>query len=98
MGIVGWIVLGAVLGALATALGPVRPDQGRLEGVAAGVAGALLGGLLGSAAGLGSIGSFLSIGTWVTGAGGAFLAIELTRRGGTRRLMTPELRERDVRQ
>jgi uncharacterized membrane protein YeaQ/YmgE (transglycosylase-associated protein family) len=98
MGIVGWIVLGIALGAIASAAGPVRPDHGRLEGSVAGLVGAVAGGLIGAAAGLGSVGTFFTVGTWVTAAGGAFLAIELVRYGATRRLRAPEVRERDVRQ
>jgi uncharacterized membrane protein YeaQ/YmgE (transglycosylase-associated protein family) len=98
MGIVGWIVLGMALGAIASAAGPLRPDQGRLEGSVAGVVGAVAGGAIGAAAGLGSVGTFFTVGTWVTAAGGAFLVIELVRQGATRRVTAPGLRPRDLRQ
>ena len=95
MGIVGWIVLGTALGLIAGAAGSVRPDHGRLEGSVAGAAGAVAGGLIGAAAGLGSVGTFFTVGTWTCAAGGAFLAIELARHGG---MQAPELRDRDIRQ
>ena len=40
-----------------------------------GVLGALLGGLVASAAGLGGLGSFFSLGTWLVAIGGAFLLL-----------------------
>ena len=98
MGIVGWMILGIALGAIASAAGPVRPDLGRLEENMAGALGAVVGGLIGAAAGLGSVGTFFAVATWVTAAGGAMLLIELLRAGAGRRLMRPELRDRDIRQ
>lgn len=75
MGIIGWIVLGLIAGAIAKAVHKGEEPGGLLGTLAVGVLGALLGGLIASAAGLGGIGSFFSIGTWLIAIGGALLLL-----------------------
>lgn len=52
MGILGWILFGLVVGALAKFLMPGRDGGGILVTILLGIVGALLGGFLGSALGL----------------------------------------------
>ena len=75
MGIVGWIILGLVAGAIAKALHKGDEPAGLLGTLAVGVLGALIGGAIASAVGIGAIGSFFSIGTWLIAIGGAFLLL-----------------------
>jgi uncharacterized membrane protein YeaQ/YmgE (transglycosylase-associated protein family) len=77
MGIVGWIVLGLVAGAIAKALHKGQEPGGLLGTLAVGILGALAGGFIASAIGLGGISSFFSIGTWIIAVGGAFLLLVL---------------------
>ena len=88
MGILGWILLGLIAGALAKALHKGDEPGGLLGTLAVGLVGALLGGLIASAIGIGSISSFFSLGTWLIAIGGAFLLLvlfdALTGRGSTR--------------
>ena len=75
MGIVGWIILGLVAGAIAKALHKGDEPAGLLGTLAVGVLGALIGGAIASAVGIGGIGIFFSIGTWLIAIGGAFLLL-----------------------
>lgn len=58
MGIVAWIVLGLVVGALAKWIMPGRDPGGLLVTIGIGIAGAFVGGFLGTALGLGSVTGF----------------------------------------
>jgi len=84
MGVLGWIILGLVAGAIAKALHKGREPAGLLGTLAVGVAGALLGGLIAALVGIGGIASFFSLGTWLIAIGGALLllAIYSTLAGG----------------
>lgn len=77
MGVLGWIILGFIAGAIAKALHRGEEPGGALGTLFVGVLGALLGGFLASAVGIGSISSFFSIGTWLIAIGGAFLLLVL---------------------
>jgi uncharacterized membrane protein YeaQ/YmgE (transglycosylase-associated protein family) len=74
MGIISWIILGLIAGALAKWLMPGKDGGGFIITTLLGVAGAFVGGFLGSLVGLGSIGG-LSIGSIVTATIGAFLLL-----------------------
>jgi uncharacterized membrane protein YeaQ/YmgE (transglycosylase-associated protein family) len=78
MGIIGWIVLGLAVGAIAKAFhrGGHEPD-GVFGTLGLGIVGALLGGLLASLLGIGSIGSFFSFVTWLIAILGAYLALTI---------------------
>ena len=88
MGVLGFIILGFVAGAVAKALHRGDEPGGALATLVVGVLGALLGGLLASAVGIGSISSFFSLGTWLIAIAGAFLLLllydALSSRGGDR--------------
>lgn len=78
MGIIGFIVLGLVAGAIAKAIHPGDNEPGGVLGtLAVGVAGALVGGLIASAAGLGGLSSFFSLGTWLIAIAGAVLLLAI---------------------
>ena len=88
MGIIGWIILGLVAGAIAKAILPGTQGGGWIITLILGVVGALLGGFIGSAVfGIGLEG-FFSIQTWLLAIGGAIVVLLIyglvTR--GTRRV------------
>jgi len=75
MGVLSWIILGLVAGAIAKALHKGHEPGGLLGTLIVGVAGAVLGGLIASAVGIGGTGSFFSVGTWLIAIGGALLLL-----------------------
>lgn len=77
MGIIAFIILGLIAGAIAKALHGGAEPGGFLGTLLVGVVGALLGGMIASAAGLGGLGSFFSLGTWLIAIGGALLFLFL---------------------
>jgi uncharacterized membrane protein YeaQ/YmgE (transglycosylase-associated protein family) len=80
MGIIGWIVLGLLVGAIARALVPGRHGPGGCIGTTAiGILGALIGGLIASALGIGHIGHFFDLGTWLIAIGGSVLLLLVVR-------------------
>jgi uncharacterized membrane protein YeaQ/YmgE (transglycosylase-associated protein family) len=86
MGVLGWIILGLVAGAIAKVLHKGNEPGGLVGTLVVGVAGALVGGLIAALVGIGGIGSFFSLGTWLIAIGGALLllAIYSTLAGGRR--------------
>lgn len=75
MGILGWIVLGLVAGAIAKAILPGRMGGGWVVTLILGVVGALLGGFLGSAIfGIG-LETFWSIQTWLVAIAGSIVVL-----------------------
>jgi len=75
MGIIGWIVLGLIAGAIAKAILPGTQGGGWVITLILGVVGALLGGFLGSAIfGIGLEG-FFDISTWLLAIGGAIIVL-----------------------
>lgn len=77
MGIIGWILLGLVAGAIAKAIHKGAEPGGIFGTLTVGVLGALLGGAIASVIGIGSISSFFSLGTWIIAIGGALLLLTL---------------------
>ena len=75
MGLIGFLILGLIAGAIAKALYRGDEPGGFLGTLAVGVLGAVLGGLIASAIGLGGLSSFFSLGTWLTAIGGAFILL-----------------------
>ena len=73
MGIISFMLLGLIAGALTKALWKGDEPGGLLGALLVGIVGALIGGVIASAAGLGGLGSFFSLGTWLIAIGGAFL-------------------------
>jgi uncharacterized membrane protein YeaQ/YmgE (transglycosylase-associated protein family) len=77
MGILGWLVMGLVAGAIAKALHRGNEPGGILGTLAVGIVGAMVGGLVASAVGIGGISSFFSLGTWLVAIAGAFFLLLL---------------------
>jgi len=88
MGIIAWIVLGLIAGAIAKAILPGRQGGGWIATLVIGVIGALLGGWIGSAIfGIG-LEEFWSIQTWLVAILGALLVLVIwgfITRGSNRR-------------
>lgn len=77
MGIIGWIVLGLIAGAIAKAILPGRQGGGWLVTLLLGVVGALLGGFIGSAVfGIG-LENFWSLQTWIVAILGSIVVLLL---------------------
>lgn len=75
MGIIGWIVLGLIAGAIAKAILPGRQGGGWIITIVLGIVGALLGGFIGSAIfGIG-LEEFWSLQTWIVAILGAVLVL-----------------------
>jgi uncharacterized membrane protein YeaQ/YmgE (transglycosylase-associated protein family) len=77
MGILGWIIMGLIAGVIAKALHRGDQPGGLLGTLTVGVLGAMLGGLIASAVGIGGIGSFFSVGTWIIAIAGALLLLAI---------------------
>ncbi len=74
MGVLSWIVLGVIAGALAKLLMPGKDGGGFLLTMGLGIAGAFVGGWIGSLVGLGSI-TGVNFGSIFTATAGAFLIL-----------------------
>jgi uncharacterized membrane protein YeaQ/YmgE (transglycosylase-associated protein family) len=75
VGILGWIVLGLIAGAIAKAILPGRQGGGWIATLILGVVGALLGGFIGSAIfGIG-LENFWSLQTWIVAIVGAIIVL-----------------------
>ena len=80
MGIIGWIVLGLVIGALAKLIMPGKDPGGIIITMLIGIAGGLLGGWLGKALfGVDSIDGFFEISTWIAAIVGSVILLALYR-------------------
>jgi uncharacterized membrane protein YeaQ/YmgE (transglycosylase-associated protein family) len=75
MGIIGWIVLGLVAGAIAKLILPGRQGGGWIITLVLGIVGALLGGFLGSVLFNAPLQDFFSIQTWLLAIGGAIIVL-----------------------
>jgi uncharacterized membrane protein YeaQ/YmgE (transglycosylase-associated protein family) len=83
MGILSWILLGLIAGALAKFIMPGKDPGGFLVTILIGIAGAIVGGFLGSFIGLGRVESFDLGGIFIATVGAIILLILyrlLTRR------------------
>ena len=80
MGILSWIILGLIAGALAKWLMPGKDGGGWLMTMALGIAGAFVGGYLGTLLDLGGSADGVNIGSIVTATVGAFLLLFVYRR------------------
>ncbi len=79
MGILGWILLGLIAGAIAKAIMPGDDPGGIIVTILIGIAGAIVGGFIASALNVGDLDSFFDIGTWLIAIGGALLLLALYR-------------------
>lgn len=75
MGILGWIVLGLLAGAIAKALLPGKQAGGWLATLILGVVGALLGGWLGSLLFDAPLEDFFSLQTWILAIVGSIIVL-----------------------
>ncbi|MDT0619746.1 MAG: GlsB/YeaQ/YmgE family stress response membrane protein [Salinisphaeraceae bacterium] len=74
MGILSWIILGLIAGALAKWIMPGKDPGGIIVTMLIGIAGAFVGGFVGSLVGLGTTGG-LSLGSIVTAIIGALILL-----------------------
>jgi uncharacterized membrane protein YeaQ/YmgE (transglycosylase-associated protein family) len=80
MGILGWIVLGLLAGAIAKAILPGDDPGGIIVTIIIGIVGALLGGFLGQALfDVDTLDEFFDISTWLTAIIGAIILLLLYR-------------------
>jgi uncharacterized membrane protein YeaQ/YmgE (transglycosylase-associated protein family) len=79
MGIIGWIVLGLLAGAIAKLIMPGEDPGGFFVTMLIGIAGALVGGFIASALDIGDLDEFFDIGTWLIAIGGSLLLLFLYR-------------------
>lgn len=75
MGILGWIILGLLAGAIAKLILPGRQGGGWIITLVLGIVGALLGGFLGSVLFNAPLQDFFSIQTWLLAIGGAIVVL-----------------------
>jgi len=75
MGILSWIILGLVAGALAKFIMPGKDPGGFFVTILIGIVGAMLGGFLGSFIGLGAVASFDLGGIFIATLGSIVLLI-----------------------
>jgi uncharacterized membrane protein YeaQ/YmgE (transglycosylase-associated protein family) len=75
MGIIGWIVLGLIAGAIAKLILPGRQGGGWIITLILGIVGALLGGFIGSAVFGVGIDGFFDLSTWLLAIGGSIIVL-----------------------
>ena len=88
MGIIGWIVLGLLAGAIAKLILPGEDPGGLIVTTLIGIAGAIVGGLIASALDIGDIDEFFDVGTWLIAIAGSvllLLAYRMITGGGVNR-------------
>ncbi|MBW2366357.1 MAG: GlsB/YeaQ/YmgE family stress response membrane protein [Deltaproteobacteria bacterium] len=79
MGILSWIIMGLIVGAVAKWIMPGKDPGGIFITMCLGIAGAFVGGFIGSLIGLGGVSGF-SIGNFVLAIGGALLILFVYRK------------------
>jgi uncharacterized membrane protein YeaQ/YmgE (transglycosylase-associated protein family) len=79
MGIIGWIVLGLIAGAIAKAILPGDDPGGIFVTMLIGIVGAIVGGFIASALGIGDLDEFFDIGTWLIAIAGSLLLLLIYR-------------------
>jgi uncharacterized membrane protein YeaQ/YmgE (transglycosylase-associated protein family) len=88
MGILGWIVLGLVVGALAKLVMPGDDPGGVIVTTLIGIVGALLGGFLGRVLFGTGLGDFFDLRTWVLALLGSLILLGIYRLVTRRRART----------
>lgn len=79
MGIISWMVMGLLIGALAKWIMPGKDPGGIFVTMLIGIAGGLVGGFIGSALGLGKVDGF-GFGSLALALGGALLLLFIYRK------------------
>ena len=85
MGIIGWIILGLLAGAIAKAILPGDDPGGIFVTMVIGIIGALVGGFIASALDIGELDDFFDIGTWLIAIAGSLLLLVIYRMAVGRR-------------
>jgi len=85
VGIIGWIILGLLAGAIAKAIMPGDDPGGIIVTMLIGIAGAIVGGFIASALNVGELDEFFDIGTWIIAILGALLLLGVYRAVTARR-------------
>jgi uncharacterized membrane protein YeaQ/YmgE (transglycosylase-associated protein family) len=76
VGVISWIILGLLAGAIARAIIPGETEPGGCIGTTAvGILGALIGGFIATALDIGRIEDFFDLGTWLIAIGGSVLLL-----------------------
>ena len=75
MGILGWIVLGLIAGAIAKAIKPGEQGGGWLATLLLGIVGAVVGGCIGSAVFGEGVDQFWSLSSWLLAIGGSLIVL-----------------------
>lgn len=88
MGIIGWIILGLLAGAIAKAILPGDDPGGIIVTALIGILGAIVGGLIASALDIGDIDEFFDLGTWAIAILGSLLLLAIYRAVAGRRTLT----------
>ncbi len=78
MGIISWIIMGLIVGALAKFIMPGKDPGGFIVTILLGIAGAFVGGFIGSGLGLGTVTGF-NLGSFFLATGGAVILLILYR-------------------
>jgi uncharacterized membrane protein YeaQ/YmgE (transglycosylase-associated protein family) len=79
VGIIGWIVLGLLAGAIAKLIMPGDDPGGIIVTTLIGIAGAIVGGLIASALDIGDLDEFFDVGTWLIAIAGSLLLLFVYR-------------------
>ncbi|AHI00640.1 GlsB/YeaQ/YmgE family stress response membrane protein [Kutzneria viridogrisea] len=79
MGIIAWIVLGLIVGAIAKAIMPGKDGGGLIITMLLGVVGGFVGGIIGKALFGVDIGGFFEIRTWLLAILGAVIVLGIYR-------------------
>lgn len=79
MGILGWIVLGLIVGAIAKTIMPGRDGGGIILTILLGVVGGILGGIIGKYIFHTDMGGFFNLRTWVLALVGSIVVLAIYR-------------------
>jgi uncharacterized membrane protein YeaQ/YmgE (transglycosylase-associated protein family) len=79
MGILGWIVLGLIAGAIAKAIMPGKDPGGIIITMLLGIVGAVIGGFVGRAIFGTDLGTFFDLSTWLLAILGALIVLGVYR-------------------
>ncbi|WP_438318593.1 GlsB/YeaQ/YmgE family stress response membrane protein [Streptomyces sp. HUAS TT3] len=80
MGLIAWIIIGLIAGAVAKSLMPGKDPGGLVITMLIGIAGGLLGGWLGKVIfGVESVDGFFELSTWITAIIGSVIVLALHR-------------------
>jgi uncharacterized membrane protein YeaQ/YmgE (transglycosylase-associated protein family) len=78
MGIISWIIMGLIVGALAKFIMPGKDPGGIIVTICLGIAGAFIGGFVGSIFGIGAVSGFNFV-SFLLALGGAILLLVIYR-------------------